>query len=173
MRPIHLFVVLVVVSALFVVAKGFEVNGYNLGRAGASPAQRRWWMDSASPFHVEGFVDSSKGKDKSPLLDHDQKKGDPIMEYGPGKPAPVDLYRPTPYHLLSDHLGQPRDQEALSCVNSRSCYAVDAEAYLSKVGNYRQLTNNYKREYPDDCSALRQELVLNFYKAEPISVSRG
>lgn len=172
MRLIHLFLVLVVLSTLLVAAKSFEVNGYNLGRAGASPLQRRWWMDSASPFDVEAFVGSSKEKGKSPLLDQDQKK-DPIMEYAPGKPAPVDLYRDTPYHLLSDHLGQPRDQEALSRVNSRSCYAVDAEAYLSKVGNYRQLTNNYKREYPDDCSALRQELVLNFYKAEPISVSRG
>lgn len=166
MRLFYPLLLLVIISALLVAARGFHVQGYNLGRAGAAPLQRRWWEDSASPFGVESFVGSKK---ESPLLDQEQKK-DPVMEYPPGKPAPVDLYRDTPYHLLSDRLGQPRDQESLSCVTSRSCYAVDAEAYLSKVGNYRQLTNNYKREYPDHCSSPHQELVLNFYKAESVSV---
>jgi len=169
MRMFYPLLLLVVISVLLVVTKGLQVRGYNLGHAGASPAQRRWWMDTASA--IEPFVGSNK-KPASPLLDQEEKKEDPVMEYPPGKPAPVDLYRNKPYHLLSDILAPPRDQEALSGVNSRSCYAVDAEAYLSRVGNYRQLTNNYKREYPDDCSSLRQELVLNFYKAEPISVSR-
>lgn len=169
MRSIHaMLLLLVVISTLLVAAKGFDVKGYNVG-----VVQRRWWMDTASPFGQEGFQGSSTNKVSSPLLDQERdKKEDALLEYAPGKPAPVDLYRDAPYHMLSDVLDQPRDRESLSCVNSRSCYAVDAEAHLSKVGNYRQLTNNYKREYPDDCSALRQELVLNFYKTEPVSVSR-
>jgi hypothetical protein len=54
-------------------------------------------------------------------------------------------------------------------VNSRSCYAVDFDRMVSKTGNFRQFTNNYKRGYPDSCSSPYQELVLNFYKADPMS----
>lgn len=170
MQTLYALLIVLVVIAL-VGAGGFQVQGYNLIRTGGSPAQKRWWMDSASA--LEPFVGSAKEgvKQKEGIMG--QQTSDPIMEYAPGKPAPVDLYRNDPYHLLSDVLGSAReDRDSLSSVNSRSCYATDAEAYLSKVGNYRQLTNNYKREYPDNCSSTRQELVLNFYKAEPISVSR-
>jgi len=64
----------------------------------------------------------------------------------------------------------PRLKEALSCVNSRSCYATDFERMVEKTGTFRQLTNNYKRNYPDSCSGWQQELTLNFYKADPIPV---
>jgi len=171
-RIVWPFSILLVICVLLVAAKGFDVKGYD---PAATPAHRQWWRHSASPFESEGFQGSaSQASQASPLLDQPaelEQKESELLEHAPGKPAPVDLYRDRPYHLLSDRLGPPRDQETLSCVNSRSCYAVDAEAHLSKVGNYRQLTNNYKREYPDNCSALRQELVLNFYKAEPVSVS--
>jgi hypothetical protein len=73
-----------------------------------------------------------------------------------------------PYHLLNDILEQPRLNESLSCVNSRSCYAVDFNRALEKNGSFRQITNNYKRNFPDSCSAPKQELVLNFYKNNPL-----
>jgi len=91
----------------------------------------------------------------------------PLMEFPPDTPDSADLYNNQPYHLLSDEFQPPRDKESLSCVNSRSCYATDFENVLSKTGNFRQITNNYKRGYPDNCSAPMKELTLNFYKSDP------
>jgi hypothetical protein len=99
--------------------------------------------------------------------DHFKETADPtepILEYKPNMPSPVDLYNTQPYHLLSDVMDQPRLTESISCVNSRSCYATDFQSSIQKTGNYSQMTNNYKRKYPDSCSAPVQELVLNFYK---------
>ena len=92
------------------------------------------------------------------------KKEPPIMEFTPDTPSPADLHNNKPYHLLSDEMEKPRDKESLSCVNSRSCYAVDFERAHDKTGNFSQTTNNYKRSYPDSCSAPYQELTLNYYK---------
>jgi hypothetical protein len=80
----------------------------------------------------------------------------------------VDLYNGQSYHLLSDVMMPARSTESISCVNSRSCYASGFDNLISKTGNFRQLTNNYKRGYPDSCSSPYQELVLNFYKADPL-----
>jgi hypothetical protein len=93
-----------------------------------------------------------------------------IMEIPPNTPASADVYNNKPYHLLGDEMPPPRVKESISCVNSRSCYATDFERMVSKTGNFRQLTNNYKRGYPDSCSAPYQELVLNFYKADDIPI---
>ena len=95
------------------------------------------------------------------------------MEFPPDTPSPADLYNNQPYHLLSDEMSEPRDKETISCVNSRSCYATDFQRMVDKPGNFRQMTNNYKRNYPDSCSAPYQELVLNFYKADPMAVPKN
>jgi hypothetical protein len=89
-----------------------------------------------------------------------------LIEYIPNGPSPAELYNQQPYHLLNDYLEQPRVKESVSCVNSRSCYATDFDQSIAKTGSFRQLTNNYKREFPDSCSAPFQELVLNFYKVK-------
>ena len=99
--------------------------------------------------------------------DHFKQTADPnqaILDYRPNQPSPVELYNSQPYHLLNDYMQEPRLKESLSCVDSRSCYATDFQRTIEKTGNYSQLTNNYKRKYPDSCSAPLQELVLNFYK---------
>lgn len=142
-----------------------DVQGYDQN------ATKKWWTDSASALEpFQNHLEAAK-----PVIDlSNQDSSSILMEYAPGKPAPTDLYNKKPFHLLGDIL-EPIIEEgdmAPSCVNSRSCYATDTEAYLSKVGNYRQLTNNYKREYPDNCSAPRHEMVLNFYKADPVSASQ-
>lgn len=84
-------------------------------------------------------------------------------------PAAATLDQPrTPYHLLAGVLpNAPRD--TLSCITSRGCVRVDFERRTDLTGNYRQLTNNYKRGYPDSCSAPFHELVLSFYKPETLS----
>jgi len=71
-----------------------------------------------------------------------------------------------PYHLLQDIMSTPRLKESLSNVTSRSCYSTDFQRGIEKIGNFNQLTNNYKRNYPDSCTSPSQELVLNFYKTE-------
>jgi hypothetical protein len=142
-----------------------DVQGYNL----ASPSQKKnWWLtDSLEPF--EDALKASSSSKRMMSRSSEELADSPLVEYLPGKPAPVELRNKEPYHLLEDQLPPARDPLTLSCVNSRSCYATDTEAYLSKTGNYRQLTNNYKRNYPDHCSAPRQELVLSFYKPSTVS----
>ena len=107
---------------------------------------------------VSEAFESSKKEDKTE---------DPLLSFQPGSGEPVDLHNGQPYHLLSDEMGMPREKESLSCVTSRSCYASDFQRILEKNGSFRQLTNNYKRGYPDSCSGLQQELTMNFYKTRP------
>lgn len=82
-----------------------------------------------------------------------------------------DLYNNKPYHLLSDEF-DAMSPEKISCVNSRSCFATSFDRFLEQTGNFRQLTNNYKRGYPDSCSSPLQELVLSFYKTQPLDLQR-
>jgi len=110
---------------------------------------------------VSEAFESSKKEDK---LEKTEKTEDPLLAFQPGSGEPVDLHNGQPYHLLSDEMGMPREKESLSCVTSRSCYASDFQRILEKNGSFRQLTNNYKRGYPDSCSGLQQELTMNFYK---------
>jgi hypothetical protein len=86
---------------------------------------------------------------------------DSIMDYPPNGPSPADVYTEHPYHLLRDILPTASDAPPMS---SRSCYETDFEQATSKTGTYRQLTNNFKRSYPDNCSTWNQNLLLSFYK---------
>lgn len=70
------------------------------------------------------------------------------------------------YSLLSDVI--PLKTEGLGTLNAESCYAGDFQTRIEKTGNYRQLTNNYKRGDPDSCSSLHQEFTSAFYKVEPL-----
>lgn len=104
------------------------------------------------------------------------KSGTPVIEitdtlapFTSNTPGPADIYNNTPYHLLSDEMPPPRAKESISCVNSRSCYATDFERAHDKTGNFAQVTNNYKRNYPDSCSAPYQELTLNYYKVNQVN----
>lgn len=90
-----------------------------------------------------------------------EDKDAPLMEYPPNGPSPAEVYTDHPYHLLADIL--PSGSETLSDVTSRSCYATDFEQATNKTGNFRQLTNNVKRAYPDSCSGWNQELTLSMY----------
>ena len=52
---------------------------------------------------------------------------------------------------------------------AQECHEVDFQTAMEKTGNFRQLTNNYKRGDPDSCSAPIQELATTFYKVEPVA----
>jgi hypothetical protein len=47
---------------------------------------------------------------------------------------------------------------------SQRCYEADFQPRLEKGGDYRQLTNNYKRAAPDSCSGPLHEFVLSYSK---------
>ena len=82
-------------------------------------------------------------------------------------PAPVSLEKPRePYSLLGDFL-QPYTGKPVS-PTSKSCYETDFQARLERTGNFRQMTNNYKRGVPDSCSAPNHDLLLSFYKVDPL-----
>jgi hypothetical protein len=121
--------------------------------------------DKPAPFIINS--------EDSSLLAKQAESESPVMEFAPDTPGPADLYNNQPYHLLGDEMAPPRDKEEISSVNSRSCYASDFQRMVDKTGNFRQMTNNYKRNYPDSCSSPYQELVLNFYKADPMSVPQN
>ncbi len=138
-----------------------------------SPMQKKWWNKvnwRRFGFPYYSYWETFENPGSSSALINPKKVETPIMAYPPDGAAPTDFSLRNPYHLLNDEFAPPREKEAISCVNSRSCYAVNFDRMVDKVGNYRQLTNNYQRGYPDSCSAPYQELVLNFYKADPMKV---
>jgi hypothetical protein len=110
----------------------------------------------------EGYEGSKSSESSEGFKTSDKE----LMDYIPDGPSPASLYNQQSYHLLNDYLEPARVKESVSCVNSRSCYATDFDQSIAKTGSFRQLTNNYKREFPDSCSAPFQELVLNFYKVK-------
>lgn len=88
-----------------------------------------------------------------------------------GGPAPASLNERVPYHLLQGVLKDaPKDNQDNSSLNSCACYNKDFQNRIQLTGNYRQLTNNYKRANPDSCSAPFHELVNNFYEVQKLQV---
>jgi hypothetical protein len=82
-------------------------------------------------------------------------------------PADTTLNLPRrPYALLVDSM-KTHEGPAPS-PTSKSCYEADFQNRLERTGNFRQLTNNYKRGVPDSCSAPNHDLSLAFYKVEPL-----
>jgi hypothetical protein len=149
---------------------GWERFGY--------PSYSYWENFEGNMSSVENLNDrpaeiAAETESQAALLTRKLGSEGSILEFPPDTPGPADLYNNQPYHLLGDEMEPPRVQETISCVNSRSCYATDFERMVSKTGNFRQMTNNYKRGYPDSCSAPHQELVLNFYKADSMPIPQN
>ena len=82
-------------------------------------------------------------------------------------PADTTLEHPRePYALLKDVL-TPYSGSIVS-PTSKACYDADFQNRLERTGNFRQMTNNYKRGVPDSCSAPNHDLSLSFYKVEEV-----
>ena len=80
----------------------------------------------------------------------------------------------TPYTLLNGWLSPVQAGDTPSPASSftaERCYESDFQTRLERTGNYRHLTNNYKRESPDSCSAPLQETTLGFYKIDALGPS--
>lgn len=94
----------------------------------------------------------------------------PVMEAAGGdvSPSEANLQAPRePYDLLKGWLPAATDT-AENPLSAQRCYDGDFQRRLERTGNYRQLTNNYKRGGPDSCSAPLQDLVTPFYKPEQV-----
>jgi hypothetical protein len=82
---------------------------------------------------------------------------------GVSGPANATLKQPRePYNLLKNLPPAPRG--SISCLTAACCSETDFEQRTNQTGNFLQRTNNYKREFPDSCSAPLTELNLAFYK---------
>jgi hypothetical protein len=87
-----------------------------------------------------------------PFMDFISKKqrNDPDLEYAPFQ---QDL-------PLTDILMKSTGLTSMSAV---SCAATDSARQMEMGGQYIQRTNNYRRDYPDDCSSLLSDFVGGFY----------
>jgi len=85
----------------------------------------------------------------------------PLPQLSGPADSTLDVPR-TPYHLLGDYL-KPAE-ERLANMKSECAYIADGQRRLEKTGTFGQMTNNYKKEKPDNGSTLLRELSLSFYK---------
>lgn len=149
-------------------AGGWRWRPWGWGRYGWGP---RWGYDPRVKYvtYVEPFGNENENPEE---LIKDKESENPIFMHKPNGPSPIDFSGREPYHLLRDVFppaGSKDDEEKISKVNSRSCYATDFKRLLES-SSYRQMTNNFKHGYPDSCSAPYQELVLNFYKGDGMKI---
>ena len=181
--------IILIIIALIITMSMKKANFANYVAPYAPKSQKNWWKRAgwerfgypAYSYWSEGYENlndrpaeiDAESENQASLLTRNMGSESQVLEFPPDTPGPADLYNNQPYHLLSDELQPPREKESISCVNSRSCYASDFERMVSKTGTFRQMTNNYKRGYPDSCSAPYQELVLNFYKADPMAIPQN
>lgn len=121
-------------------------------------------LDSSAEFFSE-----QQEKKKEQLAEAFQNIGPPEDVTGTPEtslvsgPADASLKQPRePYNLLKELPPAPRGSP--SCLTASCCAETDFEWRTNKTGNYLQRTNNYKREFPDSCSAPLTELNLAFYK---------
>jgi len=70
-----------------------------------------------------------------------------------------------PYVLLGDTL---KTKNCLGMLDAKRCYMGSFQSRIEKTGNYRQLTNNYKHEDVESCSAPFTEVVNSFYDVKPL-----
>jgi len=94
-------------------------------------------------------------------------QGTSETEYIDG-PANASLLQPRkPYNLLEQLPAAPRG--SISCLKASCCAESDFEMRTNQTGNFLQRTNNYKREFPDNCTGPLHEFTLAFYKPTPLS----
>ena len=89
---------------------------------------------------------------------------DPSLSTNPADSSLENLRKP--YSLLQDVL--PIFKGPAPRPTSQACYETDFQKRLEKTGNYKQLTNNYKRGTPDSCSEPLHEMTLSYYDIKPL-----
>lgn len=156
--------VLILMIVLVIVALTANKDAFINYVAKYAPAsQDKWWeRPNAQRYGYPAFSYWEAFENPAPLTKNDSDS--PLYDYALNGPSPTDVNHSQPYHLLGDVIPPPSEVEKLSKTNSQTCHESDFEQATSKLGTYRQTTNNYKRNYPDSCSGWNQELTMNFYR---------
>jgi hypothetical protein len=126
----------------------------------------------------EGFANQDESASSQDVLTESLKKWLPSPEVVtkpsvgdcPGtllNAAPSNTGKPyKSYDLLDGWMvGKPEPRIAFG-PTSQKCYDVDYAVQLEK-SSFAQRTNNYRRGYPDSCSAPLHDLVLDMYEPRP------
>lgn len=149
------------------------VSGYksNVGFRGGEAIGGRTAGPSASLLEEEGFGTKAPGLPPGELIREGftdlQVSGAAEVEKDLS-PANADLTKPRkPYHLLSDVL-QDAPRDTVGNLRAACCAETDFEARTNLTGNYLQRTNNYKRNYPDNCTGPLHDFTMAFYKTEKL-----
>ena len=87
---------------------------------------------------------------------------EPFMDY-------LEVTKPPSAEFADVHQGLPLSDflltdTGLSGLTAGGCAAADATRQMELGGQYVQRTNNYRREYPDNCSSPLSEFVDGFYQ---------
>jgi hypothetical protein len=101
------------------------------------------------PRFKEGF----ENWESAPFGANERSNLSPEVTFGEREPA----------HLLHEEIETTRPFNVTGTLTQQQCYEQDGTHVTSKVSDYSQRTNNYKRTYPDSCSAPFKELVGSFY----------
>ena len=153
-------VFLIVILLIYFLTKSLSSSYQGLD----APRMGRWWEDlTIQPASMEGFQDEKKKSEAGHFPEYSE-----TLNVPPSMAGPANLMNERPYLLLEDHTEQSAD--LIDQLSSERCYQTDFKQILEPVGNYRQMTNNFKRGHPDSCSAPRQEMVLSFYQADPVRI---
>lgn len=80
--------------------------------------------------------------------------------------------------LAEFHQGLPLSdvfavRTGVTTLDAPGCAAADAARQTELGGQYVQRTNNYRRDYPDDCSSLLSDFVGGFYEPKMGGVGLG
>ncbi len=179
-------IVLLMTALRYTKVSGFR-GGEAIGGRTDGPASSDLGMQGPASSELEAFRggEAIGGRTDGPaasmlepaslLNEKDKKEGFVDLEVK-GKsevnpdsgPGPASLTQPRkPYHLLSDVL-QDAPRDTVGCLTAGCCDATDFEARTNLTGNYLQRTNNYKREYPDNCTGPLHDFTMAFYKTVPL-----
>ena len=96
-----------------------------------------------------------------------QKKLEDVEDINLNGMSPADASLNQPRQAYSLLLGWLPLATENTYTTAERCRALDFQPRLERTGNFRQLTNNYKRGDPDSCSGPIQDLSLAFYKTTP------
>ena len=97
-----------------------------------------------------------------------QKKLEDVEDINLNGMSPADASLNQPRQAYSLLLGWLPLATENTYTTAERCRALDFQPRLERTGNFRQLTNNYKRGDPDSCSGPIQDLSLAIYKTTPV-----
>lgn len=155
-RMTNTVVFLLIVGVIYFLASSLSSSYTGM----TEPLKGRWWQQMEGAPFSEGFT--VPRSEPSGFPEHTE-----VLDFPPSMAGPANLQGEKPYLLLED---RQENKDIIDVLTSQSCYETDFSNDLSKVGSYRQMTNNYKRGTPESCSAPRQDVIHSIYQPGGITL---